>query len=141
MSKRSEPLEPLISNCSAFLRPEAKRVASIVPTAPFGEVHDGLDRVVDGHGRPSRSLTNVRRRGRHGVDLADQVAREVDHVRAEVAERAGARDVLVEPPDHREVGVDDPLLQVAPAEVEDLAELARLDDLRARAARRARSGS
>ncbi len=54
MSKLSEPLEPLISNCSAFLRPEAKRVASIVPTAPSDEVHDGLDGVVDGHGARPR---------------------------------------------------------------------------------------
>jgi hypothetical protein len=33
MSKAIEPFEPLISNWSAFLRPLAKRVASIVPTA------------------------------------------------------------------------------------------------------------
>ena len=37
-SKASEPLEPLISNVSAFLRPVAKRVASIVPTAPLSKV-------------------------------------------------------------------------------------------------------
>ena len=34
-SKASEPFEPLISQVKAFLRPFAKRVASIVPTAPL----------------------------------------------------------------------------------------------------------
>ena len=34
-SKASEPFEPLISQLNAFLRPAAKRVASIVPIAPF----------------------------------------------------------------------------------------------------------
>ena len=33
-SKAIDPLEPLISQVRAFLRPVAKRVASIVPTAP-----------------------------------------------------------------------------------------------------------
>ena len=131
MSKLSEPLEPLISNCSPFLRPDAKRVASIVPTAPLEKSTTDSTASSTVTATPSRSLTNVRVRGADRVDLADQVAREVDHVRAEVAEGARAGDVLVEPPDHREVGVDDPLLQVAPAEVEDLAELAGVDDLRA----------
>ena len=33
-SKAIDPSEPLISHLKAFLRPVAKRVASIVPTAP-----------------------------------------------------------------------------------------------------------
>ena len=33
-SNASEPLEPLISQLNAFLRPGAKRLASIVPIAP-----------------------------------------------------------------------------------------------------------
>ena len=61
--------------------------------------------------------------------LADEVARLVDHVRAEVAERARPGDRLVEPPDLRELRVHDPLLVVAPAEVVDLAELAGVDHL------------
>ena len=37
-SKAIDPFEPLISQVKAFLRPVAKRVASIVPTAPFSKL-------------------------------------------------------------------------------------------------------
>src|SRR5207249_5151182 len=67
------------------------------------------------------------RRRRDRLDLADEVAPEVDHVRAEVAERTGAGGGLLEAPD---LVVDrPPLLQVAAAEVVELAELAGLDQL------------
>ena len=86
------------------------------------EAHAGLERVVD--------LAARLERGRHRRDrgrLAAEVAGEVDHVRAEVAERARARGLLLEPPDG---GVGRaPVLQVAAAEVLDLAELARLEQL------------
>ena len=64
-SNESEPFEPLISHVKWFLRPWQKRDASIVPTAPFVELDDGLDGVVDvaaGHER-------LRHR-RHVGDLA-----------------------------------------------------------------------
>ena len=35
MSNASEPFEPLISHWNALRRPRARRVDSIVPTAPF----------------------------------------------------------------------------------------------------------
>ena len=60
MSKLSEPLEPLISNCSAFLRPDAKRVASIVPTAPLAKSTIDSTASSTVTAPPSRSLTNVR---------------------------------------------------------------------------------
>src|SRR5262249_43178397 len=60
-------------------------------------------------------------------DLADEVAGEVDDVRGEVAERAGAGRRAVEAP---EVGVRvAPVLQVAAPEVPELAELSPLDQL------------
>ena len=37
-SNAIEPLEPLISQVKAFLRPWQKRDASIVPTAPFSNL-------------------------------------------------------------------------------------------------------
>ena len=54
--ERSEPLEPLISHVKRFLRPWQKRVASIVPTAPFVEAHDRLDGVVDVAARLERRV-------------------------------------------------------------------------------------
>ena len=61
-------------------------------------------------------------------DVADEEAGEVDHVGAEVAERArpGRRGVEAPRVERRIVA---PVLQVAAAEVADLAELARLDHL------------
>ena len=62
-SKAIEPLEPLISQRKAFLRPVAKRVASIVPTAPLSKRDQRLDGVVDlaagPEGRPSSAETSV----------------------------------------------------------------------------------
>ena len=60
MSKLNDPLEPLISNVSPFLRPEAKRVASIVPTAPFSKSTTDSTASSTVTAWPSRSLTNVR---------------------------------------------------------------------------------
>ena len=70
---------------------------------------------------------NVRRKPPTVVDLADEVAREVDDVRGEVAERARARARRVEAPDL--VGRVAPVLEVAAAEVPEVAELAGLDQL------------
>ena len=70
---------------------------------------------------------NVSQEASDLVDLADEVAREVDHVRGEVAERARAGLGAVEAP-HLRVRVA-PVLEVAATEVPDLAELARVDEL------------
>jgi len=68
---------------------------------------------------------------RDAIDLADLVAdeevREVERVRAEVAERAGARRVGVHPPRPRRLGVDQPVLEVPPTNLSDLAEFAVFD--------------
>ena len=121
-SKASEPFEPFTSQLNAFLRPGANRLASIVPTAPALELDHRLEGVVD----LTAGLERPDRRG-HRLELADEVAGEVDHVRAEVAERARAGLLAHEAPG---LGVGHaPLLQVAAAEVADLAQLARLDQL------------
>ena len=121
-SKAIEPLLPLTSQRKAFLRPVAKRVASIVPTAPPAKAT-----AASKASSTSRPGWKVAVRARHRVDLADQVAGEVDHVRAEVAQRARARGGLVEAPDR--LGRRAPVLQVGAAEVVDLADLAGLDEL------------
>lgn len=46
------------------------------------------------------------------AEIAGEEAGEVDEVRAEVAERAGAADILLKPPDKREIGVDDEVLEI-----------------------------
>jgi len=55
--------------------------------------------------------------------------REVDDVRREIAERAGARLVHIETPRHRRFGVDEPVLEIRRAHVPDRAERARRDRL------------
>ena len=121
-SKAIEPFEPLISQVNAFLRPGQKRDASIVPIAPFSN-----STAASNASSTSRPALNVLVDALTDCDLAHQVAREVDHVRAEVAERARAGGRALEPPD---LVVDvAPLLQVAAAEVVDVAQIARLDHL------------
>ena len=94
------------------------------------ELCGGLDRIVDLPSRDERASD----RGDRG-DLAHEEAGEIDHVRAEVAERARAGLVGVETPgvERRVVA---PVLQVAAPEVPDLSELARLDHLARHAHRR-----
>ena len=93
------------------------------------ELDRGLEGVVDVDGA-ARPLGDERlRQAREVLGLADEVARLVDDVRAEIAERPGSGLLLVEPPDLRELRIHDPLLVVARAEVVDLAELAGLDQL------------
>jgi hypothetical protein len=72
---------------------------------------------------------------RDRCDLAVQKACEIDHVRAEIAERAGARLGRVEAP-RGERRIVSPVLEIAPAEMPDLPELARLDQLTRKADRR-----
>ena len=93
-----------------------------MPTAPPVELDRRLDGVVDLAPRDERA-----REAGHRVDLADEVAGEIDDVRGEVPERTGAGCAAVEAPD---VGVGvAPVLEVAPAKVADVAEVARLDQL------------
>ena len=87
------------------------------------ELDRRLERVVDAPPGQER----VDEPGDRG-DLADEEAGEVDDVGAEVAERAGAGLVGLEPPGV-EARVVAPVLEVAAAEVADLAELAGLDQL------------
>ena len=78
-----------------------------------------------GHPLYYRTLRDEGLRHTHDpVELADQIARRVDNVRAEVAERARAADFLVEPPDERVIGIDYIVLQKRAAEMEYLAYLA-----------------
>ena len=100
------------------------------------EPHQRRRRIV--HGDAARLLRVVEQRpglderlqvAGHLADLADEEAREVDGVRGDVAEGAGARLLLVEPPDQRDLRVGDPVLEIGAAIVADLAELAVLDQL------------
>ena len=116
-------MEPLISQRKAFLRPEAKRDASIVPTAPLSKPTAAS--IASSTSLPGWKVAVNRR---HRLDLADQVAGQVDDVRAEVAERARTRRPSLSKRQSVVVG-GAPLLQVGAAEVGDLAELAGLDDL------------
>ena len=121
-SNASEPLVPLTSKRERVLAPGGEARGLDRPHGAALEARRRLDGVVDLAPR----LEGRGVRG-HRVDLADEVAGEVDHVRAEVAERARPGGRLVEAP---EVGVGGaPLLQVGAAEVVDLAELAGLDHL------------
>ena len=57
-----------------------------------------------------------------------EVLGHVDDVRPDVAQRARPRRVPAQPPDQRELGVDDPVLQVLRPDVPDLADPALLDE-------------
>jgi hypothetical protein len=82
-----------------------------------------LDRVVDLATRQKRLHER-----RHRRDISDQVPREVDHVRAQIAERTGSRLAGMEAPGVQGRVVT-PVLQVPPAEVADVAEITGVDDL------------
>ena len=87
------------------------------------ELDRGDEMVVDvppGHERANR--------GRHRRDLADQVAREVDDVRAEVAERAGPGLGRIEAP-RALVRIPAPGLEVTRPEMDDVAELSGVEEL------------
>ena len=123
MSNASEPCEPLISHWNAFRRPSAKPRRLDRPHRPALELDRGLERVVDLAARQERLHEAGDRR-----DLAGEEPRQVDDVRPEVAERPGAGFVGMEAPgvERRIVA---PVLEVAPAEMADLAELAGVDHL------------
>ncbi len=93
------------------------------------ELGDRLEGVVDVDAAAGPVVDERPQHARDRLDLADEEAAEVDDVCAEVAERAGACDRPVEPPDLGEGRVEDPVLQVRRAEVVDLAQLAGLDHL------------
>ena len=77
------------------------------------------------HFPPGHDCAN---RGRDRRDLADEVPREVDDVRAEITEGAGPCLSGIEPPGAL-VRIPAPRLEVARAEVDDVAELARVQEL------------
>ena len=117
-------MEPLISQVKRLSSPVAKRVASIVPIAPPANdtaAAAASSTVAAGH--------EGGHLGGHALDLADEVAGHVDHVRGEVAERAAAGLGGIEAPHALARGVGAPRLPVGAAEVVHLAELARLEDL------------
>ena len=66
-------------------------------------------------------------RARDLGDLAHEEAREVDRVRGDVAQRPRPGLLLLEAPEERQRGVDDPVLEVGAAVVVDLAEIAARD--------------
>ncbi len=146
MLKASEPFSPLISMELWLRRPRAKREASSVPRAPLAKVTvaTNASSTVTGCLPPcgvSRSLMNVVVMRADGGRLADEEARQIDDVRAEVADGAGAR--LPSRRGARSCGsrVGEPVLQVARAEMIDATQAPFLDDLAHQADQRGRSGS
>ena len=123
------PLRAVDLPAHLVLAPEREPRRLVRPDRAVLELDGGLEGVVDVDGPAGPLLDERPQDPVDGAGLADEVAGLVDHVRAEVAEGAGAGDLLVEPPDLRELGIHDPLLVVAAAEVVDLAELARVDHL------------
>lgn len=121
---------------SAFLRPVANRVASKEARAPEANrpVNRAASSTVTGPvpavaapgpgeagGRPvqERALADegLGERGDAGHELAREVLGEVHGVRAEVAERAGARVRFLQPPGERERRIGEPVLEVVGADV------------------------
>jgi predicted transcriptional regulator len=76
----------LISHWNAFRRPSARRVDSIVPTAPLS------------NSTAASIASSTLHEAGDGAELADEVARQVDHMGAEVSERAGSGLVRIEAP-------------------------------------------
>ena len=154
-SKARLPRLPLTSSRIAFFRPVANRVASKTPSTPpasravkiaasstvtspvpSSAAPPVAARPPDVDDSSGRCLTKV-----SVTALTPVIARpvtnwaSVDDVRADVAERAGAGLVPLQPPHQRELRVDDPVLQVLRPHVAQLPEPA----LRRRAAGRARA--
>ena len=65
----------------------------------------------------------------HFGNVANEITRNVNHVRVQVAERAGAGPLLAHPPVHRKIRVRQPILQIGAAEMANLPELSRFDNL------------
>ena len=139
-SKARLPRLPLISIRIAFLRPVANRVASKTPSAPEPNRARKIaasstvtgPRSVPASPRQTavlgRDRTLLDERLQLAAHLGDPVAGDelgqVDDVRADVAERAGAGLLLVQPPRQRRLRVRDPVLQVLRPHVPDGADLA-----------------
>ena len=123
MSNASEPFGAVDLPLEGVAAAEREPRRLDRPDRALLELDGRLDRVVDLSAREER--VNERR---HGGDVADEEAREIDHVGAEVAEctRTGCGGVEAPRVERRVVA---PVLEVAAAEVADLAELARLDHL------------
>ena len=141
--KRIEPFSPLISMPFLFWLPVARRVASKLATAP--PVKRARNRTASstsllpffpprgvppamppvGPSLDERPLLDERL-GDRADDFGDLVAGDeaghVDDVRVQVAVRAGAGVLLLEPPEQRHVGPA-PVLEVNGADVEDPPEL------------------
>src|SRR5207249_8300978 len=105
--------------CVAPPEREARRLDR--PDRAALELDSRLDRVVD-LATAHECLDDARDR----TEFADEVARQVDDVRTEIAERAGSRLVRIEAP-RVERRVVAPVLQVTAAEVAELSECALLD--------------
>ena len=82
-----------------------------------------------------RAAREMGARGRaHCPDLADQIARHVDHVAADVGAAAAARDRLVQPPGDRHGRVEAVVMKEVAAIMHDLADAAARDHLPGKAA-------
>ena len=124
MSKASDPFEPLISHWKALRRPSANRVASIVPTAPFS--NSTAASIASSTSRPGRNVLDERRRP-SSISPTRKRARSITWApRSPSAPEPAAAASKRQAVERRVVA---PVLQVAAAEVADLAELARLDHL------------
>ena len=123
MSNASEPFEPLISHWNALRRPSASRVPSIVPTEPFSN-----STAASSASSTFRPATNVFTNPETvAISPFRKRARSITCVpMSPSAPEPASSGVEAPRVERRVVG---PVLEVAAAEVPDLAELAGLDHL------------
>src|SRR5690606_2753071 len=62
-------------------------------------------------------------------DVADEVLGQVDAVGSDITERSGPRQFLLQAPHEREFRIHDPVLEVVPTKMPNLADLPRIDDV------------
>src|ERR1700720_554879 len=67
-----------------------------------------------------RTLPNERLRdGANFLEFADEIARKIDNVRENVAERTGAGDLRLQTPDQRKIRIDNPILRIPCPKMKD----------------------
>ena len=139
----TEPLVPCTAKPMSILWPPASQLVCNVPVPPpsnstsmsvISSTSTGCGLAGAVGERAAREMGA--RGGAHGPDLADQIARHVDHVAADVGAAAAARDRLVQPPGDRHGRVEAVVVEEVAAVVDDLADAAGRDHLPGEGGRR-----
>ena len=116
------------------MAPLSKRARKVVAVVDGDLAHLGprlgrQPRAAAGLGRHRTLLDEGRHRADDLRDRPDEVEPEIGDVRRDVAQGAGAGQLLLQPPDEREVGVGDPVLEIDRPPVPHLADGAVVDQL------------